>query len=74
MGNGELPHLLSEPDSVNFLPVPFSILGGCAVFWNEIGAVLHYGSKGIMKWAFASVAARAVVNAVSHRGECCIRF
>jgi hypothetical protein len=45
MGDGELPHLLSETDSGNFLAVPVAILLGAASFWNELGAVLHYGSK-----------------------------
>jgi hypothetical protein len=55
MGDGELTHLLRETDSVNFLPVPVAILRVSAVFWNELEAVSHYGSKGASRGASRSL-------------------
>jgi hypothetical protein len=45
MGDGELPRLLREPDSLNFLPFPVAILRGSAIFWNELEGVSHYVGK-----------------------------
>ena len=45
VGDGELPRLLREADSQNFLPVPVAILRDITNLGNELGAVSHYGSK-----------------------------
>jgi hypothetical protein len=45
MGDGELPRLLKETESQNFLPVPVAILRGSASFWNELEVGSHYVGK-----------------------------
>lgn len=47
MGEGELPRLLRETDSLNFLPVPVpvAIFGDVPTLGNELEASSHYGSK-----------------------------
>jgi hypothetical protein len=45
MGDGELTHLLKEPDSVDILFLPAAILRRSAIFWNELEVGSHYGSK-----------------------------
>jgi hypothetical protein len=45
MGDGELPRLLRETHSLNFLPVPVAILRGSASFWNELEVGSRYVGK-----------------------------